>query len=53
MDKKAIIVICLVEESMEKANGEIQEEIVKELSTNEPKIPWFKSIEKVTIIEET
>jgi len=52
MVKKAIITIRLVEESAEKPNAEIEKEIFDELSA-EPKIPWFKSLEKVTVVEET
>lgn len=52
MGKKAVIVIRLVEESAEKANDEIKKDIFDELSA-EPKIPWFKSVEKVTVLEET
>jgi len=53
MAKKAVIVIHLVDESEEKANEEIEKEILEELSTHEPKIPWFKSVERVTVTEET
>lgn len=53
MAKKAVIVIHLVEESLEKTNEEIEKEILEELSTGEPKIPWFKSVEKVTVTHET
>lgn len=52
MGKKAVIVISLVDESAEKANEEIEREILAELSA-EPRIPWFKSVEKVTVTEET
>jgi len=52
MSKKAVIVIRLVEESVEEPNEEIEKEILDELSTHEPKMPWFKSVEKVTIVEE-
>lgn len=51
MVKKAIIVISLVKESLEKANEEIEKEISRELSQGLPKIPWFKEIEKVTVTE--
>lgn len=51
MTKKAVIVICLVEESIKKANEEIEKEILEELSREPPKIPWFKSVEKVTVTE--
>jgi hypothetical protein len=53
MGKKAVIVIRLVEESVEEANKEIEKEILEELSKGEPRIPWFKSVEKVTVNEET
>ena len=51
MSKKAVIVISLVDESVEKANEEIEKEIFKELSENPSKIPWFKSAEKVEVTE--
>ena len=51
MAKKAIIVIALVEESKDKSNKELEDEIFKELSTPPPKIPWMKNVEKVTVIE--
>lgn len=47
--KKAFITILLVKESIEKSNEEIEKEIFEELSKNLPKIPWFKSVEKVTV----
>ena len=49
MDKKATIVISLVEESAEKANDEIERDISEELSGDLPKIPWFKKVEKVSV----
>ena len=52
MGKKTVIVIRLVEESAERANEEIEKEIMEELAAGEPKIPWFKSVEKVTVTEE-
>lgn len=52
MGKKAVIVIRLVNESMEKSNEEIAKDILEELSAK-PEIPWLKSVEKVTIVEET
>jgi len=52
MIKKAIITIRLVDESAEKPNSEIEKEIFDELSA-EPKLPWFKIVEKVTVVEET
>jgi hypothetical protein len=53
LGKKAVIMIRLVEESAEKPNAEIEGEIFEELSAEAPKIPWFKSAEKVTVVEET
>ncbi len=50
--KKAVIVINLVEESMEKANEEIEKQILQELVDDMPIIPWLQSVEKVTVIEE-
>jgi len=51
MDKKALIEISLVEESAEKANKEIEKEIMEELSRHPPMIPWLKKVEKVTVTE--
>jgi hypothetical protein len=53
LSKKAVIVIRLVEESIGKANAEIEKDILEELSKGEPKIPWFKSVEKVMVTEES
>lgn len=50
--KKAMIVVRLVKESLEKDNAEIAEEILRELKNELPAIPWFESVEKVTIIED-
>ncbi len=49
MAKKAIIVIKLVEESNEKSNKELEREILHQLSKSPAKIPWMKSVEKVTV----
>lgn len=51
MDKKAVIVISLVEESVEVANEEIEKEIFEQLSKGFPKVSWCKKIEKVTVTE--
>jgi len=51
MVKKAIITIHLVEESDERTNAEIEKDISDELSA-EPKIPWFKTVEKVKVTKE-
>jgi len=50
--KKAVIVISLVEESLERVNGEIEREIFEELLKHPPKIPWMKAVEKVTITQD-
>ena len=51
MGKKAVVVISLVEESAEKSNEEIEREIMEELSREPARIPWLKSVEKVTVAE--
>ena len=51
MGKKAVIVVSLVEESAEKANEEIEKEIMEELSKHPPIIPWLKKVEKVAVTE--
>jgi len=51
MGKKAVIVFSLVEESVEKADEEIEKEIFEELSECPAKIPWMKNVEKVTVTE--
>ena len=52
MVKKAVIVISLVEETVEVANEEIERDIVNELSREPTKIPWLKEVQKVTVTEE-
>ncbi len=51
MGKKAIIVVHLTKESSKKKNQNLAEEITKELSGDEPKFPWFKEVESITIVE--
>jgi hypothetical protein len=51
MPKKAVIMISLVEESVKKANEEIEKDILEELSKDLPSIPWFKNAEKVTVTD--
>jgi len=48
--KKVIIVYSLVEESQERTNEELEEEISAELSN--VWCPWCKAVEKVNVIEE-
>ncbi len=50
--KKVIIIINLVDESVEKPNDEIAKEILHELTDDMPIIPWLQSVEKVSVIEE-
>jgi RNase P protein component len=50
--KKAVIVVRLVKESLEKDNSEIEKEILQELQKELPVIPWLESVEKVTVTEE-
>ena len=51
MNKKATIVISLVEESKEKTNQELEKEIYKALSEVPIKIPWMKKVEKVKVTD--
>ncbi len=51
MAKKAIIEISLVEESSEKTNNEIANEIFEFLSEGSSIIPWYKRVEKVFVTE--
>lgn len=51
MDKKVVIEISLLEESVEVANEDITKEILDALS-EETTIPWMKRVEKVAIVEE-
>jgi hypothetical protein len=50
--KKAVIVVRLVKESLEKDNSEIEREILEELQKGLPVIPWLERVEKVTVTEE-
>jgi hypothetical protein len=50
--KKAVIVVRLVKESLEKDNSEIEKEILQELQKELPVIPWLESVEKVTVTED-
>jgi len=43
------MVMSLVEESVEKLNKEIEEEILREFK--ELRIPWMRKVEKVTVLE--
>ncbi|MDH7558402.1 MAG: hypothetical protein QHH18_07375 [Candidatus Bathyarchaeota archaeon] len=52
MTKKAIIVITLVKESALTGNKQIEQDILNELSNEPAKIPWLKTVEKVTVTEE-
>ena len=52
MPKKAVVVVTLVDESIEKSNDELEKEIFDELSKAPTKIPWMKQVEKVEVTEE-
>jgi hypothetical protein len=52
MVKKAVIVISLIEKSVEWANREIEKEILDVLSEEPIRIPWLKEVEKVTVADE-
>lgn len=47
--KKAIIEVKLIKEAEETPNKKLEQEIMKELSEELPKIPWQGKIEKVTV----
>jgi len=49
VSKKAVIVISLTDESLEKPNKDIEREIFEELSKHPPKIPWMKAVVTVTV----
>ena len=49
--KKAIIVVNLIEESVEKANQQIEKEIWRELTHDLLIVPWVERIEKITVTE--
>ena len=49
--KRAIIIVNLIEESVENANEEIEKTILQELRNDLLIVPWVESIEKVTVIE--
>ncbi len=51
MNKKATIIISLVEESKEKTNQELEKEIYTALSEMPIKIPWIKKVEKVKVTD--
>lgn len=50
-NRKAVIVISLVEESAEVATEHIEGEIFEALSKAYAVIPWLKNVEKVTVTE--
>jgi len=51
MAKKATITVSLLEESEEKTNRELENEIFRELTRIASRIPWCKKIEKVKVID--
>ena len=52
MVKKAVIVISLVEQSIKRANEDIEEEILEAISEDSARIPWLKAVENVRVTEE-
>lgn len=50
--KKVVIVVRLVKESLAKENSKIEKEIIQKLMDDLPAIPWFESIERVTVTED-
>jgi len=51
MAKRVVIELSLVEESVGKANKDIEEEIFNDLCEGRQVIPWCKKVEKVTVTE--
>ena len=51
MVKQVVIVFSLVEESIGKADKDIEEEIFNDLCESWPVIPWCRKVEKVTVAE--
>jgi len=51
MNRKAVIVISLVDESKQKSKQQIQKEIEIELTKEPSRIPWLKKVKKVTVTE--
>jgi len=47
--KKAVIVISLIDESLEKPNKDIEKEIFEELSKHPPPLPWMKAVVTVKV----
>ena len=51
MAKRVVIVLSLVEESVGKANKDLEEEIFNGLCEGGQVIPWCKKVEKVSVTE--
>jgi hypothetical protein len=49
-NRKVMVIFSLVEESRGKTNGELEEEISKELSNI--LLPWCEAIERVEVVDE-
>ena len=49
MTKKALIEVSLVDESVERTNRQIADEIFEELTENVQAIPWAARIEKTIV----
>ncbi|MCW4044098.1 MAG: hypothetical protein NWE94_01100 [Candidatus Bathyarchaeota archaeon] len=53
MTKKVIIELSLVDESRNKVNQQIVDEIFSDISEGRIIIPWCKKVEKVVVIEDS
>jgi len=51
MVKKVIIQILLVQESLDKPSGEIEDKILKEFQEGSLTIPWSAEIEKIKVVD--
>ena len=51
MAKKAVITVLLGKESAERANEDIEKEILREIYDNISMIPWCEKIVKVVVKE--
>lgn len=51
MGLRAIIIVQLVDEAAQQSKEAIEKEIFEEIMRDVPKIPWCKTVEKVTVTE--
>ena len=50
-NKKAVITIELVEESVFQSNETLEKEIFESISKGSPRIPWLADVKKVRVVE--